>query len=519
MQVNVILSNQKINNKYDKTLFRAKTIDDGSVSALKNLLSKEAESELSSKYPIFDKFYKTFKSIEQKFIKESFMSCINADGNISKDAIRMLYSLCAVKSPYFLDRIKQLFSRKKAMCYAYMYAKNDTRLKKVADILEACKNNDGFHVKENLSLADDIRNQNYDKDLTIQIINTFKDNNGIITAENREFYEYLKKNYPQNHWQLIRVLPDKNNNISESAKNFVIGLNGSTIVNSGRFKQSDYIVDILEHTQNIENRDEILDFILNSEYLKTNCPSINYYKDKDGNISLDYLKKYLENAGREDIEEFKAPAYIYQSDNQEILDKNIEQLKRFNKYYKKDAIEKFAHSKYFKKDGVISKEFLDFILNNEYMFMNPDSYNAYPFIDASLDLAKQKDGSINYEVASLLLNTGYKYAQKLDRGFVDKSPDRIKKILMKISELCRDTSGDFNKDYIIKVIKEVKYIQELLYYSGNKSDADKYLNEKYMSHITKDKNLYDSKVVLDILNKTDINLELLKFLIMKIFYL
>ena len=184
------------------------------------------------------------------------------------------------------------------------------KLTKIADIINACKDSQNNPNKQNLKFAQQIfiDTPTSRKDIPI-IINASKNEEGICTKENIEFLLHLNKRFPQDFSQLLEAMPDKDGKISEAVNNFIVKLGGSSVVNSGGFMRADYTKEVLIHTQNVPNRDEILDFISESEYLKANCPPVICYTDKDGNINLDYLKKYLEICEtKKSIYKFKVPS-------------------------------------------------------------------------------------------------------------------------------------------------------------------------------------------------------------------
>ena len=464
---------------------------------------------------IYKKFAKFYSEQKQQDIAQAFSSCLNGDGTLSKYALRTLNALYKRQYPSFLKNLKYKLLRK----YMHGCDSRDSawgiKLTKIADIINACKDSQNNSNKQNLKFAQQIfiDTPTSRKDIPL-IINASKNEEGICTKENIEFLLHLNRRFPQNFSQLLEAMPDKDGKISEAVNNFIVKLGGSSVVNSGGFMRADYTKEVLIHTQNVPNRDEILDFISNSDILKEKCPPVICYIDKDGNINIDYLKKYLEICEtKKNIYKFKVPAYIYQSEDSDILNANIEQLSRFSEYYKGNAIEIFAKSKFFKKDGVINKEFVDFIVENDYMFQNPDSYNAYPFIDTSLELSIQKDKGINLEIASLLQNFAYESMHHRILYHDEKGDIQTIKTMMKQAcELCKDNDGNFSKSNIIETIKELKYIMDNFYKyhsEDSKSEGENHLREKYLAKIIQNKNLYDTQTLLDILENTGADFKIL----------
>ena len=156
---------------------------------------------------------------------------------------------------------------------------------------------------------------------------------------------------------------------------------------------------------------------------------------------------------------------------------------------------------------------MDFIVENDYMFQNPDSYNAYPFIDTSLELSIQKDKGINLEIASLLQNFAYESMHHRIRYHDEKGDIQTIKTMMKQAcELCKDNDGNFSKSNIIETIKELKYIMDNFYRyhsEDSKSEGENHLREKYLAKIIQNKNLYDTQTLLDILENTGADFKIL----------
>ncbi len=447
---------------------------------------------------VYEKFHKYYTSQGQDDIPKAFSSCINADGTLSKYALRTLNALYKVSYPELLENLKQKLFRKPVYGFKRIDELEGAKLSKTAAVISACKDAEQNINTENLKIAQQIfvNTPTAKEDIPL-ILTASKQQDGICNKDEIEYYVNLNRIFPQGFARLLKAMPDKDGKISSSVKNFINKLNGSTVVNSNRFEQADYILDVLEHTKNASDRDEILDFISESDVLKAKCSPVICYLDKDGNINLKYLKDYLDICEkRNDYDKFKVPATVYQSENDEITKANIEQILRFSKYYKNDAIQTFSESKFFRKDGVINKDFVDFIIQNEYMFSNPDSYNAYPLVDTAFELsAEAGNKKVNLEVAGILQNFGYN-AMKYNNTAIQ----RFKEMMRQACELCKDSEGNFAESNIIETAKELKYIYEdLLRNDKSLKKSENYLREKYLAKITQDKNLYDTQTMLEIL--------------------
>ena len=455
----------------------------------------------------YEKFAKFYTEKNQRNIPKAFSSCINSDGTLSKYALYTLNSVYNGQFPDFWTNIKSMFNRE----HFYGFTPYDTQyghaLGKLANIIEACKDNNKNQNKDNLKFAQQLfLKTDTERENIPTIINALKNQDGVCSKENIELFNILSQSYyTMTLPSLFENLLNKDNFLTDSAKNFVLKLNGGDTFNHS---QKTFILDVLRNSKNAENRDEILDFISASDYLKENLTSTVYYKDKSGNINLDYLKKHLEiNEKTKSDKGFFVPAYIYQSKDENIREHNIVQLQRLtNNMYDKDRIEIFNKSEFFKKDGVINKEFVDFILDRvDYMFKNPDRYNAYPYIDASINNAKDKDGNINWDIAEILQNFGYKFSQNKYSG----AKDKIIKMLNQLGTLCKDENGNFSNEKIQETVKDIKYITNNYVSSESINEAEDYLLKKYLVHIIGDKNIYEPKEMLKILDSVDLNYKIL----------
>ena len=462
---------------------------------LKALANKKVKSA-------YEKFYKYYTTQDQNDIKQAFLSCINGDGTLSKYALRTLNALYKASYPETLENIKQKLFRKPVYGFKQLDELEGTKLSKTAAVINACRDTQQNINTTNLKIAQQIFiNTPTNKEDIPLILTASMQQDGIFSEDEIVYYVYLNRIFPQGFARLLKAMPDKDGKISSSVKNFINKLNGSTVVNSEKFEQANYIQDVLEHTKYASDRDEILDFISESEVLKTKCPPVTCYLDKDGNINLKYLKNYLDICKKcNDYDNFKVPATVYQSENDDITNTNIEQILRLSKYYKNDAIQTFSKSKFFRKDSVINKDFVDFIIQNEYMFSNPDNNNAYPFIDTAFELSAENDNKkVNLEVASILQNFGYN-TMKYEYENITSAIRRFKEIMRQACELCKDSEGNFSKSNIIETAKDLKYIYEVLL-RDNKfiKVSENYLREKYLAKITQNINLYDTQTMLELL--------------------
>ena len=383
MQVQAIQQKNICNTLVSKhTTFKAAATNSAALFSGVDTLTLKAltNKKVKSAYQKFVKFYTKEK---QNDIPKAFTACLNADGSLSKYALYTLNGFFAGVYPEFWENVKNLFNNKKLYEFEEYDLKYGHALNKAADVINACKDKNNNHNETNLKFAQRIfLETDLDKTRIPQVINSLKNEDGICPPENIELFNILKDIYSNETLiQIINSMAKDGRIITDSVKNFVLKMN--------KKNSYQYILDVLNNT-NTPDRDKILYYISNSEFLSNELPPIIYYKDKTENINLDYLKKYVSIFEEfKPLKSFEVRPEIYQSDDTVIRDKNIEQIVRFAQNgYKRDRIDRLSKSEFFKQNGSINKDFIDFILIRlSTMFSNNDTYRIYPFLDTSITSA------------------------------------------------------------------------------------------------------------------------------------
>jgi len=415
------ISNRRINFKANETVLKealnsfGKTEHQGFINRLINLSEAGKFREERDNIDIIYNLYK---------------ACLNPDKTINKNAANTVFIMAGKKTNDIKENIKLFFKQHMPNYYRYF------GLKGISEAINACKDNMGNIRTDNLEYLLYMDNQGNNIQSFSHHAKLIKDKNGIFDKDKIEFYNSLKTKGIEFYFPIFL---DKNNNITEAAKNLSQNVTVQKILTANKKQYENFVCMIQSALQNnAENREEVIELI--NKYIKlifaTNFKnSATMFYDNNGKLDADNIKtvvKHLKGIEKKNI--FLIPnssvADILKDKDGKIKDENVEQYYRLLKKYSPNDIYDFSRlfTDIFKnKDGIINETFTNFATLQRIAVDKNDIHNSINGITKDFN--------------------EYKLLQEMEQKFIDKEMLSTDNILYILENLYKTDSLDTKSVY------------------------------------------------------------------------
>lgn len=365
----------------------------------------------------------------QESIIKAYNSCLNADKNISEQAINLLKKHIQQKS--FFGKIFELTNKKKNAYERY-------GLDSISEMLERSKNVNKNHTKENLDFLDVVLKK-YDRKFStamFHIIEESKGRNGEVLKGQAQIFEKLYQpqykeygNDDSKYWDFVQQIKNKDKN----EKSFIVR-------NVLRDKKLQDIFDIVNMVKGKDSEKFLKAIDVDLEKYDTYNIKIVLLESCDNNAELKFnsYKSLIPFANRKNIN-----FYSFAKDkNGEYIPEAIELIDHIidkAKYCKVSDFMDLVRN----KDGGINRDAVKYLRNVFPEYSTPSDFKD---IDFCVNQLKNNKGELQFKHAKILT--------KLWREFRYNTTYEEDEMFPEILKQAKDDDGDFIPE-ILNVLPEI----------------------------------------------------------------
>lgn len=485
-------------------------------------------------------------------IIDAYNACLDSNGEVNKYAASTLYKMCYKKFEiskasimnFIHDKILDNLSKKDnyysweedfpirskildktELCSDF----RDYGVGTIARFIEACKDKNGNHHKENLDFANYI-----EKNCTIinhdipKFINFCKDPETGICTQRR--IEIFKNYYKSSYFYMLLDLPNQKGEVTDTALEF---LRKSRLAMIKLNKDDKYIYrkimdDALKYADE-KDRDEILKYVYEhraaliqeTDKYGDSTPlrvisDISKVHDNENDtyhiplVNLKYLVELIEDRMSVGASKGTTSAFYFwrleacKDYHGIIKEENLKTFERLATVIRTPYDDNFRYleefSEFRNKDGIINSDFCERLIaacQNLNGMPNSDYGNHFHTFTECMEVMKNKDNTVNFDVVEAVYPLYY--------AIWNENESLKKQVLVELSMLARNENGDFCKEGIEKIKKLIPKKQEELFSIKTEKLLSDIKVAKKLSAQKTSLNLYEPKEVLKFMNDLKIN--------------
>lgn len=456
---------------------------------------------------LVDELFKVFEGCFGSDIYRAYYAILDSNDEVNNYAKSALYALASGKSTSILTNLKNI-GKQGSKSYKL-------GLDHIADLVQACKDDNGNHHKKALDLLGELETETLDPIKIPTYIEFCKDNNGQINNEKVKLLkDFISKDY-HIHAGIIAQLPVENTRAITPDRleffNHVMEKYKKKEVKSDALNFAQEILEITKDGDKNISELRIIDLnfdkLLNED--KTVKWTAEYFRNNDGFIpffNVQYMFHEIIPKAKALGKNMTLPPELFKKNNGCIVKANITQAFRLlNTYHYSDSeISELLKLKEMKdSNGEIDEKFINLILDNIFYFRETE-YTPYPIeiLKEVLRIVKNSDGTTNWKVANNIIKPIYllfkNKGQEMYKLGIKYRPENSEhssyfdtyKYCSLLEKSIKGVNGKFSKERIEEFSK-IKDCESLI----------NTITGKPLDKMIEDKNLYKAEDLLEILRE------------------